>query len=108
MKNFIFVSVAFAVLSFSLPQTVSANKAQHKYAVTQEKEVKYQEIPVAEIPEAVTQTLAKDYAGYSTEKAFKGDDGTFKIVVKKDEMKEVLIFNDKGEVTKVEVPDAMK
>lgn len=105
MKTSIIVGAALAVLSLSAPGIATANKVQTAYVFTEEKEVKFTEIKVAEIPEQITATLNKDYAGYKTDKAFKGDDGTFKIKVSKEDLKQVLIFNDNGEVLKVEVPE---
>ena len=104
MKSVIIISATVAALSLCAPHYANANRVQSKYNIIQDKVTKYTEITVAEIPEAVNKTLAKDYAGYATEKAYKGDDGTFKVAVSKEDMKEVLIFNEKGEVIKVEVP----
>ena len=105
MKTSIIVGAALAVLSLSATGIATANKVQTNFVITQEKKVMYAEIKVAEIPEQITATLKKDYAGYVTDKAFKGDDGTFKIKVSKENLKQVLIFNEKGEVLKVEVPE---
>jgi hypothetical protein len=105
MKTSIIVGAALAVLSLSAPGIATANKVQTQYVLTEEKEVKFTEIKVDEIPEQITATLKKDYAGYVTDKAFKGDDGTFKIKVSKEALKQVLIFNNKGEVLKVEVSE---
>lgn len=108
MKTIITISATIAVLSLTVPRTAQANRIQIRYGIIQDKEVKYQEITAAEIPDVVTKTLEKDYSGYATEKVFKGDDGTYKIVVAKDKVKEILIFNNKGEVIKVEVPESQK
>jgi hypothetical protein len=108
MKTIILAAVAATLFSFTMPQESKAATKQNSYAVMPDKDVKYQEIKTSELPEAVTKTLADKYAGYKTEKAFKGDDGTFKVVVSKDEMKQVLFLNEKGEVTKVDAPDSVK
>lgn len=108
MKTSIIVGAALAILSLSAPGLASANKIQTEYVITQEKKAMYTEIKVAEVPEQITATLKKDYAGYVTDKAFKGDDGTYKVKVSKENLKQVLIFNEKGEVLKVEVPEVAK
>lgn len=62
--------------------------------------MKYSEITAAELPEAVTATLTKDFVGYAIDKLYQGDDGTFKLTVHKAAVKSVLIFSSKGELIK--------
>ena len=44
--------------------------------------------------------LAKDYAGFETDKAFRGDDGTYKVNVSKGDDKLVLFYSSKGALIK--------
>lgn len=108
MKTSIIATAAIAIFCLSAPEIASANQVKTKYVLTQEKKVIYTEIKVADIPEQITATLKKDYAGYTTDKAFKGEDGTYKIKVSKENLKQVLFFNDQGDVLKVEVPEVGK
>jgi hypothetical protein len=105
MKTSIIVGAALVALGLSAPILAPANKIQTEKVLTQEKKVNYAEIKVEDIPDQVTATLKKDYPSYTTDKAFKGDDGTYKIKVSKENLKQVLFFNNKGEVLKVEVPE---
>ncbi|MFA5326732.1 MAG: hypothetical protein WC384_02975 [Prolixibacteraceae bacterium] len=106
MKSIITISATIAVLSLSNPKIVQANKILVRYNIIQDNEAEYREITIAEIPEVVTKTLEKEYSGYVTQKAFRGNDGTFKIVVSKGKTKEILVLNKKGEVIKVKVPES--
>jgi hypothetical protein len=104
MKKVMILTVAIMAFSFATPQLANAMKVQNVITVAQEKVVKYLEIKVTDIPAAVSATLAKDYAGFTIEKAFLGDDGSYKIAVNKVDVKSVLFFNAKGELIKVEQP----
>lgn len=104
MKKVMILPAAALTICLALPQVSHSAKIQNDVAMTEQKEVKYTEITVDQIPEAVNKALAKNHAGFKTDKVFKGDDGTHKLVVSKGEMKHVLFFNDKGELLKSEKP----
>ena len=100
MKKLMILSAAAMAIFFAMPQFAEASTTQNSITVTQQKAVKYTEITAATLPEAVTGILTKDYVGYSVDKLFQGDDGTFKITLHKDAVKTVLLFTSKGELIK--------
>lgn len=108
MKKVMILPAAALTICLALPQVSQSAKVQNDVATTQQKEVKYAEITVDQIPEAVNKTLAKDHAGFKTDKVFKGDDGTYKLEVSKGDYKSVLFFNEQGQLLKSEKPKTEK
>ena len=104
MKKVMILTAAVMALSYATPQVANAMKVQNEIEFVQEKEVKYQEIKVEEIPEAVSQSIAGAYAGYKIDKAFLGDDGNYKVKVSMGDLKYVLFYTAKGELIKLEEP----
>ena len=102
MKRIMMLPVAALIISLALPQFSQATIVKNEVAAVEEKDVKYTEITVDQLPEAVSKALAKDYAGFTTDKALKGDDGSFKVKVSKGEDKSVLFFSENGEFVKSE------
>jgi len=100
MKKLMILSAAAMALFLAMPQLAEATSTQYNISVNQEKAVKYQEITAETLPAPVTATLTKDYAGYTIEKVFLGDDGTYKVVVSKEAVKTILLFTNKGELIK--------
>ena len=100
MKKLMILSAAAMAIFFAMPQFAEASTTQNNITVTQQKAVKYTEVTAAALPEAVTATLTKDFVGYSVDKIFQGDDGTFKIAVRKEAVKSTLLFTSKGELIK--------
>jgi len=98
MKKLMILSAAALAIFLAMPQFAEATTVQNNITVTQS--VKYTEITAATLPEAVTATLTKDFVGYSIDKIFQGDDGTFKLAVRKGTVKSTLLFNTKGELIK--------
>ena len=98
------LSAVALMLSLTVPQVAEATNVQNESSMIQDLEVQYQEITVADLPEAITTTLTKDYAGYKTDKAFLGNDGNYKVAVSKAEVKEVLFFDATGVFVKAEKP----
>ena len=94
------LSAATLAICFAMPQFAEATTIQNNITVTQEKAVKYTEITAATLPDAITAVLMKDYAGYTVDKLYVGDDSTYKVIVKKDSVKTILLFNSKGELIK--------
>lgn len=86
----------------AMPQLSQATNVPNDLALIQNKDVKYTEITVDQIPEAVSKTVAKDFAGFKTDKAYKGEDGTFKLAVSKLENKMDLLFSADGKLLKNE------
>lgn len=108
MKRVMILSVAAMALSLAMPRVAHATTVQNVIAAIQDKEIKYQEITVVEIPEAVTKTLSRDYPGYKTDNAFKGDDGSYKLNVSLGNNKLVLFFDEQGKLIKTEKPTSQK
>ena len=104
MKKVMILSAAALMLSLAMPQLAEAANVQNKSSIIQVLEVQYQEITVADLPETVTAAIAKDYAGYTTDKVFLGNDGNYKVAVSKAEVKEVLFYDAKGVFVKAEKP----
>lgn len=63
-------------------------------------EVTFTKIETSALPEAVTKGVTTKYADYTIEEASKGSDNTYKIVLKKDDVKSTVIFNEAGEFVK--------
>lgn len=71
-----------------------------------QEEVTYTQIEVAEVPEKVATAVAAKYEGYAIEKAAKGSDNSFKLVIKKDDAKMTVYFNEAGEFLKEDAAKA--
>ena len=108
MKKLIILSAAAFAIFLAMPQFAEATTVQNEITVTQDKAVKYLEIPAATLPEAVTKSLTKDYSGYAIDKVFQGDDGSYKVAVSKGAVKNVLLYSNKGEFIAVEKPAPVK
>ena len=103
MKKVMILSAAVAlILCLGMPQLSQASKSQNDVALVQYENVKYTEITTDQVPEAVSKAVAKDYAGFKTDQAFKGDDGTYKLAISKGTDKLVLFYSANGELIKSE------
>ena len=87
-------------ICLALPQFSKATTRNNEAVVAQQVEVKYTEIISDQIPKAVSDALAKDYAGFKTDKAYKGDNGSFKVAVSKGTDKSMLFYSADGKLTK--------
>lgn len=65
-----------------------------------QEEVTYTKIETSALPEAVTKGVAAKYADYTIEEAYKGSDSNYKIIIKKDDAKLTVLFNEAGEFVK--------
>ena len=108
MRKVMILSAAALMLSLAMPQLAAATNVQNERTMIQVLEVQYQEIKVTDLPQAVTATLTKDYAGYKTDKVFLGNNGNYKVAVSKAAVKEVLIFDAKGVFVEAENVKAEK
>jgi hypothetical protein len=108
MKKVMILSAVALAFCLAMPQVSHATNVQNDVAVIQNKDVKYTEITVDQVPEAVSKAVAKDYAGFKTDNVFKGDDGTYKLAVSKSENKMVLFYSEDGKLVKSEKANAMK
>lgn len=103
MKKVVYLLSAVVVtLGMAMPKVVTANSIPNDSSVT--KEVKYQEIPTENVPKAITESLANDYSGYQVDKAYLGDDGSYKLEVSQADVKHVVFYKENGELIKVEEP----
>ena len=65
-----------------------------------QEEVTYTKIETSTLPEAVTKGVADKYADYTIEEAYKGSDSNYKMVIKKNDAKLTVLFNEAGEFVK--------
>ena len=100
MKKLMILSAAALAIFLAMPQLAEATTVQNMTSVSQTKAVKYQEVAATALPEVINAALAKDYAGFAIDKAFQGDDGSFKVILSKDATKTTLLFSSKGELIK--------
>ncbi|MGE5394276.1 MAG: PepSY-like domain-containing protein [Candidatus Saccharibacteria bacterium] len=109
MKRIIILTAAAMAFSFANPQVSNAMKLQNKTAVVQEKDDKYKEIKTSELPDAVTKSINRSYAGYKIDKAFRDkDEDSYKVKVEKGNTKEFLYFDNKGNLSTTDKPTAEK
>jgi hypothetical protein len=77
--------------------TMSSGSSSGSMSATYNKEVK-----TSELPAAVTRSLNEKYPGYKTDKAFKAEDGTYKVSISKGDEKQTLFFDERGESVKMQ------
>ncbi|MGV8090897.1 MAG: hypothetical protein AB2L24_03375 [Mangrovibacterium sp.] len=107
MKKVLYVlSAVVIILGMTMPQMVTANSAQNDVVVGQE--VNYQEIPKENVPQTVTESLERDYSGYQIDKAYLGDDGSYKLDISQADVKYTIYYKENGELIKVEEPTSEK
>ncbi|MBC8003885.1 MAG: PepSY-like domain-containing protein [Verrucomicrobia bacterium] len=106
MKKVIILTAAVAAFSFVTPQVSNAMKFQTPIAVVGEDDDKYKEIKAEELPEAVTKSVSTAYTGYKIDKAYRGEDDSYKVKVAMGDLKYSLFYDEKGELIKVEDPSA--
>jgi|GEM_PF-430637 len=105
-KALLVVATVVFALGMTVTQKVAANSFEQGVFVTQD--VKYQEIPTENVPETVTESLNKDYSGYTVDKAYLGDDGSYKLDVSQADVKYTIYYKENGELIKVEEPATEK
>lgn len=107
MKKFVYLlSVVTITMGITMPQMVTANSSQNEVVFAQD--VKYQEIPKENVPVTVTESLEKDYSGYTVDKAYLGEDGSYKLDVSQAGVKYIIYYKENGELIKVEEPASEK
>lgn len=62
----------------------------------------YTEIKTTDLPSAVSSSISEKYPEYKTEKVFRGKDGTYKVTLSKDDMKETVFFDQRGDAVKMQ------
>lgn len=73
-----------------------------------QEEVAYTKIEVADVPEKVATAVAAKYEGYTIDEASKGSDNSYKLVIKKEDAKLTVYFNEAGEFLKEEAANDQK
>lgn len=102
MKKVMILFAVAVVFGLAIPKSAVAMKVQNDIVMLQDKEVKYDTVAVEQLPEAVSKSISEAYSGYTIDKAFKGDDGTYKVNISKEAVRHVLFFDDKGKLIKSE------
>ena len=102
MKRIMMLPAVALTICLALPQFSQATTVKNEVVAVEEKDVKYTEITVDQLPQAVSDAIAKDFVGFKTDKALKGDDGSFKVKVSKGDDKSVLFYSANGELVKSE------
>ena len=101
-KAFYLLSAVALTLGMMMPQMASAHSNQNDLAIAQD--INYQEIPKENVPETITESLGKDYSGYLIDKAYLGDDGSYKLDVSQGDVKYIVYYKENGELIKAEEP----
>ncbi|MEN6455141.1 MAG: hypothetical protein ABFD10_12860 [Prolixibacteraceae bacterium] len=105
-KVFYLLSAVAITLGMTMPQEANARSNENDLVIAQD--VNYQEIPKENVPATVTESLGKDYSGYMIDKAYLGDDGSYKLDVSHGDVKYTLYYKENGELIKVEEPAGEK
>lgn len=71
-----------------------------------QEEVTYTKVEVAEVPQKLATAVAAKYEGYAIEEAAKGSDNSYKLVIKKEDAKLTVYFNEAGEFLKEDAAKA--
>jgi hypothetical protein len=100
-KGMIITAAAILVMGFGMSEVVIAENTTKAVIIAQD-DVKYDEVSTDELPEEVSTSIQEGYGDYTVSKAFKGDDGTFKAKLEKDDEKISVFFNEAGEFLKIE------
>jgi len=108
MKKVMILTAAVMAFSFATPQVAKAIKVQNQMTVVDDKDDKYKEVKVEELPEAVTKSISSAYTGYKIDKAFKAEDNSYKVKVAMGDLKYNLFYDANGELIKVEDPAVSK
>ncbi|TDN97155.1 hypothetical protein [Sunxiuqinia elliptica] len=104
MKKGMIITAVVVAMGMSVPTGVMAADAMETSSAVQQ-EVTYEKIEIETLPEAVVKSVSEGYADYSVSEAFQGSDGSYKVVLEKDNEKIAVFFNDQGEFLKVEKAD---
>lgn len=88
-----------------LVMTFPGFAAGAQFPAMREKEASYTEIEVEAVPVLIDEALKEYFTDYVTNKAYKGDDGSYKLEVSKEEIQYILYYQENGELIKVEQPE---
>lgn len=62
----------------------------------------YTEIKTTDLPSAVSSSISEKYPEFKTEKVYRGKDGTYKVTLSKDDEKETVFFDQRGDAVKMQ------
>lgn len=105
MKKLMILSMSIAAINLATPKISHATLTNNRVSVTQNNEVKYNEIKTEELPKTIATALSNDYSGFNIDHALKGDDGSFKVLVSNGTTKYVLFYGADGNLLKAEQPN---
>ncbi len=105
MKKVVVLSAVALTIGLTAPQFAGAKDVQTQPAVeVVNQEIVYELIDSSELPSAVQESIASDYSVFTIDEAYKGDDGSYKVVVKNEDTQFKLFYTAAGELIKVEKP----
>lgn len=103
MKKVAIIAAVALAVGLTAPQVASAIEIENQPMVeVASQEVAYELIDKGELPDGVKQAIASDYSVFTIEEAYKGDDGSYKVVVKNEDSQFKLFYSAAGELSKVE------
>ncbi len=70
------------------------------------KTVQFKEIRIEDVPKTVHDAMKEYFADYEINKAFKSDEGSYRLEVSRENIRYVLYYDDKGELIKVDQPES--
>ena len=62
-----------------------------------------EEVKTADLPAAITKTINEKYPGYKTEKAYRSEDGHYKVKISKGDEMQTLFLDQRGESVKMKM-----
>jgi hypothetical protein len=99
-------TIAFTfILLMSFMMTVSPGYALFRHDIRNQvvyRTVQYQEIKVGNVPAAITVSLSRDFFGYKVDKAYLGNDGNYKLLIRKEKVKFNIFCKKDGELIRME------
>lgn len=99
MKKLIFAS---AMLMAAFTATASVTVYYNVPAIYQEQEELYKEIKLSDVPKEVMNNIHKDYGDYKVVKAYKSDQGNYKLDMKtQDGIGLTASFTSEGKLIKI-------
>ncbi|MGW8317030.1 MAG: hypothetical protein ACWGNV_15645 [Bacteroidales bacterium] len=106
-KRVLVVTVAMS-MGLMVPHFVSGtplSESDSTSVVAMNDGVTFEKIETDDLPEAVSNTVSKDYAAFTIDQAYKGSDGSYKVAVSSGDLKYDLIFTKEGELSEVKDPN---
>ena len=108
MKRGLIVSAAVLLFGMTSIATFAVSASNHKNnntAFVAQDDVKYNEIKVEELPEAVSKAIKNGYTDYTVSKAYMGSNNTYKVSLTKNKETINVLFNADGDFLKIDQSD---